>query len=129
MFNLLFIVGTTMTRTAANPHHFAGLGHFEDAVRTAEQSLPVSPYVASPLDLRVSKGVGRRGYESVRISVISRGAAEASRVDLRALDPLAYNNTFRYRWESSFDLGVAKTVRCTHAALHSGNQRGYLPCP
>lgn len=42
------------------------------------------------------------------MSVVSQGPA-AARVDLRHLDPAAYNASFRYRWEGAFDLGVVRT--------------------
>ncbi len=76
--------------------------------------------VASPIDLRVSKGVGSRGYDVARISVISQGAAAATAaaVDLRRLDPDAYNDTFQYRWRGAFDLGTAATS-CGPAAVYN----------
>lgn len=82
-----------------------GLGYFEDEVRL----LAAAPTTgAAPLDLRVAKAVGSKGYDKVRVSVVSQGAAAAG-IDLGSLAPEAYNETFRYRWVGAFDLGTKGT--------------------
>jgi hypothetical protein len=97
------------------------LGAFEHEVRLQAKRLAQQQHRdASPIDVRVSKGVGSRGYDVARVSVISQGAAAAAAAaeDLRRLDPDAYNDTFQYRWRGAFDLGSAATS-CGPAAVYN----------
>lgn len=79
-----------------------GLGYFEPWLRELSRAEPP----AAPIDLRVAKAMGPTGYNSVRISVISTDGP----VDLSHLHPSSsYNDSFRFRWEGAFDMGVATT--------------------
>ena len=98
-------------------HNVGGLGSFEPEVRIAARR--ASP--ESPIDLRVAKAVGSKGYDKVRVSVISPGGGSVS---LQHLDPDAYNDTFRYRWEASFDLGVAHTA-CGASGVYNHSYMKY----
>ena len=91
-------------------HLYPGLGAFEDTLRLDAARLGAhSRHAASPIDLRITRGVGSRGYGMTRVSVLSFGASAASAIDLRSIDARAYNATMKFRWTSSFDLGVVKT--------------------
>lgn len=79
-----------------------GLGYFEPWLRELSRAEPP----AAPIDLRVAKAMGPTGYNSLRISVISTDGP----VDLSHLHPSSsYNDSFRFRWEGAFDMGVATT--------------------
>ena len=90
----------------------AGYGGDEHALylRTFEPGVRADAKAAatgSPLDLRVARGVGARGYDKARVSVVS-----ATGVDLSQLEGLVgtvYNDTFQFRWQAGFDLGAANT--------------------
>ena len=107
--SLLLICGA---RSAGPP--YPALGHFEDELRLLAAAPPAD---AAPLDLRVAKAVGSKGYGKVRVSVISQGAAAAA-IDLRSLSAQAYNETFRYRWVGSFGLGT-KATSCGANAVYN----------
>jgi hypothetical protein len=125
---LLFsvLVGRGVLGTDPSQNH-PGIGYFENELRAATAAYARA---ASPRDLRVAKGLGSRGYDQVRISVVSQGTAAAA-VDLRkmmgstgSVGPV-YNDTFRYRWRGAFDLGVARTSCGTtnvyNRSVHLGN--------
>lgn len=69
----------------------------------------------SPIDLRITKAHASRGYDAVRISVITHSAAPPTFVS----DPLGngtvldweYSGKFKYRWTSQFDTGLHNS-RC-----------------
>jgi hypothetical protein len=103
------LLGVACTCASSDP----GLGYFEDELRSTAKAVPLG----STLDLRVAKAVGSKGYDRVRVSVVSQGAA-AMGIDLSSIDPQAYNSTFKYRWEGAFDLGTAQT-RCGAANVYN----------
>ena len=79
-----------------------GLGYFEPWLRELSRAEPP----AAPIDFRVAKAMGPTGYNSVRISVVSTDGP----VDLSHLHPSSsYNDSFHFRWEGAFDMGVATT--------------------
>ena len=78
-------------------------GSFEHEVRLAARR---GVSAISPIDLRVAKAIGSKGYDKIRVSVISQDGG----VDLRGLAADSfYNDSFKYRWEGAFDLGQAET--------------------
>ena len=59
---------------------------------------------SSGLELRIAKGLGSKGYEKVRVSVIA-GQEEAAAMDF----PFAYREAFKYRWTKNYLLSSLMT--------------------
>jgi hypothetical protein len=95
-----------------------GLGKFEDEVRSTSALLALKE---PTLDLRVAKGRGDRGYNKVRVSVVSHGTPLVGARITGTVDnnntgvPFSYSAPFKYRWEASFDLGT-KSSKCNTAS-------------
>lgn len=71
----------------------------------------------SPLDVRVSKAVGSRGYDKIRLSVVS--LTEDARVPSLGSPFTGTRNEgnedfFKYRWTHAYDLGSSR-MRCSSA--------------
>ncbi len=69
---------------------------------------------ASPLDIRVTKGLGSRGYEVLRVSIISHNAE----VPESSLLNFTYSSPFIGRWRAAFDVGVSSST-CTSESISS----------
>ena len=82
-------------------HATPGVGFFEDWVRALPSSRPAASH---PLNLRVARALGPKGYDRMRISVIGLRQNETLSGDLH----FTYSQRFKYRWQSAFDLGQAK---------------------
>ena len=69
----------------------------------------------SPIDLRITKAHASRGYDVVRISVITYSASPPTFVSNPfgngTLLDWDYSGKFKYRWTAQFDTGV-HNVRC-----------------
>lgn len=92
----------------------AELTNAEDAfeswvARLDDVSLPEE---ASVLDLRISKGVGARGYESARISVVSLNPS----LEFRFPHRHGFSQKFLHRWTHEYDLGT-KEHKCNTTAV------------
>lgn len=72
------------------------------------ESWKMGDFTSSGLDLRVSKGFGKRGYDAVRISVIT----EDPTADFG--DFFDYSSQFKYRWTQNYLHSAIKSV-------HSGD--------
>jgi hypothetical protein len=73
-----------------------------------------APYLSSDapktLDYRVSKVVGNKGYDKVRVSVVSNGTIES--------EYLPYSQRFKYRWTDMFlSSGVVTVVPGVHSNI------------
>ena len=72
----------------------------------------------SPIDLRITKAHASRGYDVVRISVITYSASPPTFVSNPAGNGTSldwdYSGKFKYRWTAQFDTGV-HNVRCQNA--------------
>lgn len=69
----------------------------------------------SPIDLRITKAHASRGYDFVRISVITYSASPPTFVSNPVGNGTSldwdYSGKFKYRWTAQFDTGV-HNVRC-----------------
>jgi len=74
--------------------------------------------LSKTLDLRVAKALGSRGYDQVRITVISEGPAnlELKRVGSDEISNFSIIEPFRYRWTHAYDLG-SRNRKCSDSSI------------
>jgi hypothetical protein len=108
---LLSIVTTPVT--AHNLLKYPPSHHFEEAIQNHKSFSD-----SSPLDLRITRALGSKGYDYVRISVVSH-LPEPPHADFA----FTYSSPFVGRWEAGFDLGVSSTT-CSSDPISSSSEAG-----
>lgn len=75
-----------------------GTGHFEPWLEElwAAEGHPRSLRAGLPLELRIAKGLGQKGYNKVRVSLISDKLEEFTDFNF------TYRSQFKYRWTENF---------------------------
>jgi len=117
---------------AARPAHMewlggAGLrGALEGGRWDAMQDAPAAP--AAPADLRVSKALGQRGYESVRVSMVGVSAGTGTGRDEVLAGEFDVVETFTERWTHAYDNGAAGVVCKGEEVLSSEAVREEADC-
>jgi hypothetical protein len=75
-----------------------------------EAWMTFAPADSSPYDIRVSKALGTRGYNKVRISVISNSTIKSDIFD--------YSSAFQYKWTSRFlNTGIVEVTPDTKTKI------------
>lgn len=95
---LLSVVGHA---AAHNLYKYPPSHHFEESVQIASKKTSD----ASPIDLRITRALGSKGYDYVRISVINH-TPEPPNADFT----FEYSSPFVGRWVAAFDLGASSTT-------------------
>ena len=115
---LVVLAGAPWRSTAEHAHVFPGTGIFEPEVRASVAAVHAAQLggggggggVGAPLDIRVAKARGDRGYNAVRLSVVGHAAMGpgATITGSRAAEPVPFSHDapFVHRWFASFDLGT-----------------------
>jgi hypothetical protein len=114
---------TTLYTVSAHGPSRPGTGLFEPFLR--RNATEKQNGTASVFDLRVSKALGDKGYDKVRVSVIA--GPEAVFDDFK----FTYAEPFKYRWQNAYDLVrshlcilfVLSCLEHTHHYSSSGDDR------